>query len=78
MGVIDSMQISNSQKTALYYAAGYKESTLDDAPWYGKGDLDITPRLTGAQNPFLKQQGGTVNPFLTQKTGGRLVPNVVK
>lgn len=49
MGVIDAMPISNSQKTALYYAAGYKESTLDEAPWYGEPDEDIMPRLTGTQ-----------------------------
>lgn len=47
MNMINSMQISNSQKTALYYAAGYAESTLDEAPWYGKRDTDIMPRLTG-------------------------------
>lgn len=33
LAAIDAMDISNIQKTALYYAAGYKESTLDDAPW---------------------------------------------
>lgn len=34
MDLIDSMDLTNEQKDALYYAAGYKESTLnDDAPW---------------------------------------------
>lgn len=33
LAAIDAMDISDSQKTALYYAAGYTESTLDDAPW---------------------------------------------
>ena len=33
LAAIDAMDISGIQKTALYYAAGYKESTLDDAPW---------------------------------------------
>ena len=41
MAFINSMEISVRQKTALYYAAGYKESTLyKDAPWY-----NLTPRL---------------------------------
>ena len=33
LAAIDAMDVSSIQKTALYYAAGYKESTLDDAPW---------------------------------------------
>lgn len=36
MQFIDSMDLNNVQKTALYYAAGYSASTLDDAPWYGR------------------------------------------
>ena len=32
MQFIDSMDLNNVQKTALYYAAGYSASTLDDAP----------------------------------------------
>ncbi len=50
MQFIDSMDLNNAQKTALYYAAGYKESTLDDAPWYGRSEYDpwnIIPRLDG-------------------------------
>lgn len=42
MDAINRMDLSKAQKTALYYAAGYKESTLDEAPWYY--DLDM-PRL---------------------------------
>lgn len=60
MAAIDAMQISNRQKTALYYAAGYKESTLDEAPWYGKSD-NIMPRLSG----------GSLTP-VNQSSGGRL------
>ena len=39
--------LNNAQKNALYFAAGYKESTLDDAPWYGRSERswDIVPRL---------------------------------
>lgn len=32
---IDSMDVDAAAKDALYYAAGYKESTIDDAPWRG-------------------------------------------
>lgn len=47
MDYIDSMDLSNAQKTALYDAAGYARSTLDDAPWYGRPERswDIIPRL---------------------------------
>ncbi|WP_312614291.1 hypothetical protein [Oscillibacter sp.] len=47
LSAINSMQITNEQKTALYYAAGYKESTLSDAPWVGGG------RRTGITMPRL-------------------------
>lgn len=44
---IDAMDLNNTQKTALYYAAGYAASTLSDAPWYGQPEnqWDIIPRL---------------------------------
>lgn len=32
---IDGMDLSRTQKDALYYAAGYGESTISDAPWRG-------------------------------------------
>lgn len=49
LNYIDSMDLNNDQKTALYYAAGYAASTLDDAPWYGRPESrwDIIPRLSG-------------------------------
>lgn len=34
MNIIDQMGVDNDTKDALYYAAGYKESTIDDAPWH--------------------------------------------
>lgn len=34
LAAIDDMNISDSLKTALYFAEGYTESTLDEAPWY--------------------------------------------
>lgn len=46
LNAINSMQLTNEQKTALYYAAGYKISTLYDAPWVGGRQTGITmPRL---------------------------------
>ena len=35
LGYIDQMPISYEAKDALYYDAGYKESTIHDAPWHG-------------------------------------------
>ena len=47
---IDNLNLTQSQKTALYYANGYAESTLDDAPWIVGTDRwigpDITPKLS--------------------------------
>ena len=34
LGVIDAMDITNEQKDALYFAAGYGEKMLKDAPWH--------------------------------------------
>ena len=33
MDIIDGMDVSDEIKDRLYYAAGYTESTIDDAPW---------------------------------------------
>lgn len=33
MDIIDGMDVSDQVKDSLYYAAGYTESTIDDAPW---------------------------------------------
>ena len=40
---IDGMNLTRDQKTALYYAAGYKDSTLEEAPWY----WDVMPKVSG-------------------------------
>ena len=32
--VIDGLDLSDRQKDALYYGAGYAESTIDEAPWH--------------------------------------------
>lgn len=36
MSVIDRMNVSDEVKDDYYYAAGYKESTIDDAPWHSR------------------------------------------
>ena len=36
LAIIDGYRISRAQKDAMYYAAGYAESTLKNAPWYGR------------------------------------------
>lgn len=36
MSVIDRMNASDEVKDDYYYAAGYKESTIDDAPWHSQ------------------------------------------
>lgn len=73
---IDSLNLTPEQKTALYFANRWAESTLDEAPWYGSR-WDITPKLTGTtqKNPFLaapKLTGAPVlqkkNPFLKMPT----------
>lgn len=62
---IDSLDLTPDQKTALYFANRWAESTLDEAPWYGKSNWDITPKLTGttggSQPPTLVN--GNRNPF---------------
>lgn len=35
--IINGMDLTAAQKTALYREAGYSDNTLDDAPWYGGG-----------------------------------------
>jgi hypothetical protein len=73
---IDSLDLKPEQKTALYFANKWAESTLDEAPWYGSR-WDIKPKLTGTtqSNPFLaapKLTGAPVlqkqNPFLKMPT----------
>ena len=87
---IDAMDITNSQKTALYYAAGYKESTLDDAPWISGGNTvrsreEAIKLLQGANSqpqdltmPRLTDENGEVwNPF-AKKSSDITMPRLVK
>ena len=54
LAAIDAMDITKEQKTALYYAAGYAESTLTEAPWMG---LQV-PRLDGGTSSGRKKSSG--------------------
>ena len=55
LAAIDGLDITKEQKTALYYAAGYAESTLTEAPWMG---LQV-PRLDGGAKSSRKKSSGT-------------------
>lgn len=54
LAAIDALDITKEQKTALYYAAGYAESTLTEAPWMG---LQV-PRLDGGTKSSRKKSSG--------------------
>ena len=54
LAAIDGLDITKEQKTALYYAAGYAESTLTEAPWMG---LQV-PRLDGGTSGSRKKSSG--------------------
>ena len=90
LAAIDAMDITNSQKTALYYAAGYKESTLDDAQWIsgrsaGRSREEAVKLLQGANSqpqdltmPRLTDENGEVwNPF-AKKSSDITMPRLVK
>lgn len=90
LAAIDAMDITNSQKTALYYAAGYKQSTLDEAPWIsgksmGRSREEAVKLLQGANSqpqdltmPRLTDENGEVwNPF-AKKSSDITMPRLVK
>lgn len=90
LAAIDAMDITNSQKTALYYAAGYKQSTLDEAPWISGKSMersreDALKLLQGANSqpqdltmPRLTDENGEVwNPF-AKKSSDITMPRLVK
>ena len=90
LAAIDAMEITDSQKTALYYAAGYKESTLSDAPWIsgkivGRSREEASKLLQGANAqpqdltmPKLTDENGEVwNPF-AKKSSDITMPRLVK
>lgn len=54
LAAIDGLDITKEQKTALYYANNYAESTLTEAPWMG---LQV-PRLDGGTKSGRKKSSG--------------------
>lgn len=54
LAAIDGLDITKEQKTALYYANNYAESTLTEAPWMG---LQV-PRLDGGTSSGWKKSSG--------------------
>ena len=92
LAAIDAMDISNIQKTALYYAAGYKESTLDDAPWIsgksvGRSREEALKILQGSNMqtddimPKLTAGGGMPTVATARNNTGRvddIMPKLVK
>lgn len=74
MQAINSLDLTYAQKDALYYAEGWAQSTIGQAPWhngYSGGHTASSggnPFLRGtASNPFLRTSGSVTaqtNPFL--------------
>lgn len=60
---IHSLDLTPDQKTALYFANRWAESTLDEAPWYRSSRWDIMPKLTGTSG-VPQTVNGKPNPFL--------------
>lgn len=65
LAYIDGLSLTAAQKDVLYYDAGYKESTIDDAPWHksggGKGSGSYAPaRISVQRKPWEtgQQSGG--------------------
>ena len=70
LAAIDGLDITKEQKTALYYANNYAESTLTEAPWMG---LQV-PRLdsgtkSGRKKSSGKSTGKTSSGNSQQKSG---------
>ena len=74
MQAINSLDLTYAQKDALYYAEGWAQSTIGQAPWHNGYSGGYTassggnPFLRGtASNPFLRASGSVTaqtNPFL--------------
>ena len=67
---IDSLDLTNAQKDALYYAEGWAQSTIGQAPWRGGYSGGYTGTSSGGGNPFLRTTSGYTgtaasdNPFV--------------
>lgn len=72
MQAINSLNLTSAQKDAIYYAEGWAQSTIGQAPWRGGYSGGYTASGTGG-NPFTRARTGS-NPFLrtsgTVNTGG--------
>lgn len=75
---IDGLPYSAAQKDAIYLAAGYKETTLDDAPWHkkagggsGKGKTYAPTNLSGLRLPVAEREKRETVPTLTLPTAER-------
>lgn len=47
LAAIDGLDLTNAQKTALYYANGWAKSKLREAPWVSGVRYASIPRLSG-------------------------------
>lgn len=67
---IDSLDLANAQKDALYYAEGWAQSTIGQAPWRGGYSGGYTGTSASGGNPFLRTPSGSTgaaasdNPFV--------------
>lgn len=67
---IDSLDLTNAQKDALYYAEGWAQSTIGQAPWRGGYSGGYTGTSASGGNPFLRTSSGSTgaaasdNPFV--------------
>lgn len=67
---IDSLDLTNAQKDALYYAEGWAQSTIGQAPWRGGYSGGYTGTSASGGNSFLRTPSGSTgaaasdNPFV--------------
>lgn len=67
---IDSLDLTNAQKDALYFAEGWAQSTIGQAPWRGGYSGGYTGTSASGGNPFLRTSSGSTgaaasdNPFV--------------
>ena len=62
MQAINSLNLTSAQKDAIYYAEGWAQSTIGQAPWRGGYSGGYTVSGSGG-NPFTRARTGS-NPFL--------------
>lgn len=67
MQAINSLNLTSDQKDAIYYAEGWAQSTIGQAPWRGGYSGGYTASGSGG-NPFTRARTGS-NPFLRTSSG---------